>query len=162
MIMTDRIQKGEELVIINTNSFNRKFKKVMYETVIVTDVSEIESGVVECMYNGIRFADELQNKLILPLLILKRKNQLNDDEYDMFVSVNKGKLMESKSKEIALTAFNEQIKRKEINTKWIIEMINTIAGLYNLDKEELGQKTYNNMHGLIMEAVAKQNKQGVN
>lgn len=131
---TDRIQKGEEMVIINTNLFNRKFKAVKFETVIVTDITSIDEGVVECRYNGLTYAEDLQETLVLPLLVLKRKNQLDDDEYDLYLEVNKDKLFASKSTEIAHIIIKEYKEYGHVHNSRISELCNTIAGLYEFDK----------------------------
>ncbi|AMW61425.1 hypothetical protein NIGALANA_279 [Bacillus phage Nigalana] len=131
---TDRIQKGEEMVIINTNLFNKKYKKVLMETVVVTDITSIDEGVVECKYSGYNFAGDLTETLVLPLLVLKRKNQLNDDEYDMYLEVNKNKLFASKSTEIAHIIIKEYKEYGHVHNSRITELCNTIAGLYEFDK----------------------------
>ncbi|AGI12087.1 hypothetical protein BPS10C_090 [Bacillus phage BPS10C] len=136
MTTTDRIQKGEELVIINTNLFNKGYKKALHETVVVTDTSFIEEGVVECRYNGANYAEELQEKLVLPLTILKRKNQLDDDEYDSYLEVNKPRLFKSKTSEIGLCIVQEYQKFGNITSARIMELTGTIAGLYEFDKKE--------------------------
>ncbi|AMW63196.1 hypothetical protein SAGEFAYGE_276 [Bacillus phage SageFayge] len=131
---TDRIQKGEEMVIINTNLFNKKYKKVLMETVIVTDNLSIDEGVVECKYTGYNFKDDLTETLMLPLLVLKRKNQLNDDEYDLYLEVNKDKLFASKSTEVAMQIIKEYKEYGHVHNSRITELCNTIAGLYEFDK----------------------------
>ncbi|AMW62580.1 hypothetical protein BI001_gp104 [Bacillus phage Zuko] len=133
---TDRIQKGEEMVIINTNLFNKKYKKVLMETVVVTDITSIEEGVVECKYTGYHFHNDLTETLFLPLTVLKRTNQLNDDEYDLYLEVNKPKLFVRKVTEVALNIISEYKQFGDVSSKRITELCNTIAGLYELDKHE--------------------------
>ncbi|AOZ61897.1 hypothetical protein BJ4_274 [Bacillus phage BJ4] len=131
---TDRIQKGEEMVIINADLFNKKYKAVNMETVVVTDITSVDEGVVECKYTGYRFAEDLTETLILPLVILKRKNQLNDDEYDLYLEVNKDKLFASKSTEVAMRIIKEYQEYGHVHNSRISELCNTIAGLYEFDK----------------------------